>query len=119
VPSWNEEIPILVHSGGLTMRPTDNYGGDLLFMSLESGDWEVYVMPNTGGSMRNLSDSPGSQDGLATFSPDGKWVAFVSNRSGAWAVWVVKLDGTGLNKLFDLPAPPTIDWTDEQMSWGP
>ena len=118
-PSWNEEKPLLVHSGGLNMRATDNYGSDLLFMSLESGNWEVYVMPNTGGSPRNLSNSAGSQDGLATFSPDGKYVAFVSNRSGAWAVWVVKLDGTGLSKLFDLPAPPTLDWTEEHISWGP
>jgi len=119
VPSWNEQKPLLVHSGGLMMRATDNYGGDLLFMSLESGNWEVYVIPNTGGSSRNLSNSPSSDDGLATFSPDGKWVAFVSNRSGAWAVWVVKLDGTGLSKLFDLPAPLTIEWTEEHISWGP
>ena len=119
VPSWNEEKPLLVHSGGLMMRATDNYGGQLLIMSLESGNWEVYVIPNTGGSMRNLSNSPSSQDGLATFSPDGKWVAFLSNRSGAWAAWVVKPDGTGLSKLFDLPAPPTLDWTDEHLSWGP
>jgi predicted Ser/Thr protein kinase len=119
VPSWNEEKPVLVHGGGLTMRATDNYGGQLLFMSLESGNWEVYVIPNTGGSMRNLSNSPSSHDGLATFSPDGKWVAFLSNRSGTWAVWVVKPDGSGLSKLFDLPAPPTLEWTDEHISWGP
>ena len=119
VPSWNEQKPLLIHSGGLTMRATDNHGGDLVFMSLESGNWEVYVIPNTGGSSRNLSNSPGSQDGLATFSPDGKWVAFLSNRSGAWAVWVVRLDGAGLSKLFDLPAPPTLEWTEEHMSWGP
>jgi serine/threonine-protein kinase len=119
VPSWNEEKPLLVRSGGLTMRATDNHGGDLLFMSLESGNWEVYVSPNTGGTGRNLSNSSSSNDGLATFSPDGKWVAFVSNRGGTWAVWVVKLDGTGLSRLFDLPAPPTGEWTEEHMSWGP
>mgnify|MGYP001823506566 CR=1 FL=1 len=119
LPSWNEQLPLLVHSGGLTMRATDNYGRDLLYMSLEGGNWEVYVIPNTGGSSRNLSNSPGSQDGLATFSPDGKWVAFLSDRGGSWGVWVVKLDGTGLSKLFNLPAPPTLEWTDEQMSWGP
>ena len=120
VPSWNEEKPSLIHSGGLMMRATDNHGPDLLLMSLESGNWEVYVTPNDrAGSMRNLSNSPSSQDGLATFSPDGKWVAFVSDRSGAWAVWVVKPDGTGLSRLFDLPAPPTIDWTEEHVSWGP
>jgi TolB protein len=88
-------------------------------MSLESGNWEVYVIPNTGGTSRNLSNGPSSQDGLATFSPDGKQVAFVSDRGGAWAVWVVGLDGTGLSKLFNLPAPPTLEWTEEHISWGP
>jgi predicted Ser/Thr protein kinase len=119
VPSWNEEKPLLVHSGDLTMRATDNHGGNLLFMSRESGNWEVYVIANTGGNSRNLSNSPSSHDGLATFSPDGKWIAFLSNRSGDWAVWVIKPDGTGLSKLFDLPAAPTIEWTDEHISWGP
>ena len=61
----------------------------------------------------------GSQEGLATFSPDGKWVAFLSSRSGDWAVWVPRLDGTGLSKLFDLPAPPTLGWTEEHIAWEP
>ncbi len=120
VPSWSGAKPVLLHPGGLSMRATDNYGDSLLFMSLESGNWEVYTMPSaTGGSGRNLSNSPGSQDGLATFSPDGKWVAFASDRGGAWAIWVVKPDGTGLSRLFDLPAAPSLDWTDEHISWGP
>lgn len=118
MPSWNDR-PQLIRQGDLTLRATDNHGANLAFMSQESGDWEVYVMGNQGGGARNLSNSPGSNDGLATFSPDGKMVAFVSNRGGGWAIWVVKLDGTGLNKLFDLPAPLTSDWKEEHISWGP
>ncbi len=120
VPSWNGAKPVSLHSGGLSMRATDNYGDSLLFMSLESGNWEVYTMSSTtGGSGRNLSNSPSSQDGLATYSPDGKWIAFASDRSGAWAIWVVKPDGTGLSKQFNLPAAPSLDWTQEHISWGP
>jgi predicted Ser/Thr protein kinase len=117
MPSWGGE-PHLVHSDSLTARATDNHASQLVYMSQGTGDWEVYIIPVQGGTGRNLSNSPGTQDGLPTFSPDGKWVAFASNRDG-WAIWAVRPDGTGLKKLFGLPAPLTGEWTDEHISWGP
>jgi hypothetical protein len=118
MPSWGGR-PEVIKQGALIMRATDNYGAQLLYMSQDSGDWEVYAIPVQGGAPRNLSNSPSSQDGLGTFSPDGKLAAFASDRGGRWAIWMVKLDGTGLTKLFDLPAPPSGDWTEEHVSWGP
>ncbi len=118
MPSWSGR-PFIVHSGSLTLRATDSYGGQLLLMSEESGDWEVYVKPVAGGPARNLSNSPGSHDGLGTFSPDGELAAFVSNRGGMWAMWVVALDGSGLTRLFELPDVLTGVWTEESISWGP
>jgi hypothetical protein len=119
IPSWGESRPALLRQGGTDMRATDNYGGQLTFMSQEEGNWEVYVMPAGGGNPRNLSQSPSSNDGLGTFSPDGKMVAFASNRGGGWAVWVVGVNGSGLTKLFNLPGPPTSPWYEDSMSWGP
>jgi Tol biopolymer transport system component len=101
------------------MRPTDSHGANLLYMSQDSGNWEVYLVPNQGGSSVNLSKSASSQDGLGTFSPDGKNVAFVSNRDGNWAIWAVSKSGAGLTKLFDLPSKLTGTWTEESISWGP
>jgi Tol biopolymer transport system component len=118
MPSWSDR-PFMLHAGSLTLRVTDTYGQRLLLMSEETGDWEVHLKPVGGNPARNLTNSPGSHDGLGTFSPDGALAAFVSNRGGAWAVWVVKLDGSGLSRLFDLPAPLTGLWTEESMSWGP
>jgi tRNA A-37 threonylcarbamoyl transferase component Bud32 len=119
IPSWGESRPSLIHPGSTDMRATDNYGSQLLLMSQESGNWEVFLMPLQGGQARNLSNGPNSNDGLGTFSPDGRLVAFASNRQGGWAVWVVKLDGSGLTKLFNMPGPPTQPWYEDSMSWGP
>jgi hypothetical protein len=118
MPSWDGQ-PVLIRSGGTDMRATDNHGSQLVYMSAEGGNWEVYILPSQGGQGRNLSNSPGSHDGLGTFSPDGKMVAFVSNRGGGWAVWAVRLDGSGLTSLFNLPGAPTAPWNDDSISWGP
>jgi hypothetical protein len=118
MPSWDGR-PSMIHPGSTDMRATDNHGSQLLYMSQESGNWELYIVPVQGGEGRNLSDSPGSSDGLGTFSPDGTLVAFASNRGGGWAIWAVKPNGTGLTRLFDLPGAPTSNWTEEQIAWGP
>jgi serine/threonine protein kinase len=119
IPSWGEARPNLIHPGSTDMRATDNYGSQAVFMSQESGNWEVFIMGIQGGEARNLSNGPNSNDGLGTFSPDGKLVAFASNREGGWAIWVIKVDGTGLSKLVNMPGPPTQPWAEDSMSWGP
>jgi len=118
VPSWGGQ-PTRIFAGGLTDLGTDGFGSQILFTSQRDGNWELYLVNANGAGLRNLSNSSGSNDGLGTFSPDGKWVAFVSNRGGSWAIWAVRPDGTGLTKLFDLPAPLTGNWIDERISWGP
>jgi len=76
-----------------------------------------------GGQVRNLSQSPTSNDGLPAILPDGQWAAFVSDRSGRWAVWVVPTTEGQATKLFDLPAEtPWAEggraWFTERISWG-
>jgi hypothetical protein len=117
VPSWGGQ-PRRIFAGGATDWATDASGSQILFTSQRDGNWELYVVNQDGSGVRNLSNSPGSNDGLGTFSPDGKLIAFVSNREGSWAIWVVKPDGSGLAKLFNLPAKPTGTWSEERISWG-
>ena len=104
--------------------PTDTQGDLITFMSRQNGNWEAYVMNLNGDSVINLSDSPESNDGLPTISPNSKFVAFVSDRGGQWAVWVVPITGGISQKLFELPSNnPWGDdqrsWTNERISWGP
>jgi hypothetical protein len=104
--------------------PSDTKGNFIVFTSQRDGNWEAYVMDLNGGGVKNLSNSPDSNDGLPAISPDGNWVAFVSDRGGSWAVWAVPIMGGDVQKLFDLPADhPWGDgdrnWTNERISWGP
>jgi len=103
--------------------PADASATQLAFMSRRDGNWEVYVMANDGSAVRNLSNAAGN-DGLPTFSPDGKWVAFASDRDGRWAVWVVPVTGGEPQKLFTLPdadpwAAGDSAWVLERMTWSP
>ncbi len=104
--------------------PSDTKGNLIAFTSQRDGNWEAYVMDLNGAGVKNLSNSPGSNDGLPAISPDGNWVAFVSDRDGQWAVWVVPIVGGEAQKLFDLPAAILWGdgkraWTNERISWGP
>ncbi len=131
---------LLSHSSGsdtsdpmqLTFDSTDkapaaiSVPGDLTvaFMSLRDGNWEIYTMnavgPNAG--LTRLTTNP-ANDGLPTWSPDGKHIAFVSDRGGGWAIWAMNRDGSNQQKLFDLPDNPwgtgDWDWTTERIAWGP
>ncbi len=104
--------------------PTDTQDHWITLTSHRDGNWEAYVMDLNGAQLRNLSNSPTSNDGLPTISPDGDWVAFVSDRDGQWAVWAVPFSSGEPQKLFDLPTnTPWGDdergWLNERISWGP
>jgi Tol biopolymer transport system component len=70
--------------------------------------------------VRQLTSDPG-RDGLATASPDGRYIAFVTDREGAWSVYVMRIDGGLPYKLFDLDpgyGRDDRDWRQERISWG-
>ena len=103
--------------------PSDSEGNWIAFSSRRDGDWEAYVMDLNGGQVRNLSQSPASNDGIPTLSPDGQWIAFVSDRNGKWAIWVVPSAGGEATHLFDLPSDAPWGtgergWITERISWG-
>jgi TolB protein len=69
-----------------------------------------------GSGLEQLTDSGDDNSGLPTWSPDGRYIAFVSERGNHWAIWVMKSDGSGERKLFDLDG--TLIWA-ERISWAP
>jgi len=50
---------------------------------------DIYTMPEEHGDVRNLTESSGARDGWPAWSPDGKWVAYVSDKSGDNEIYLV------------------------------
>jgi len=79
------------------------HGKNILFELL--GD--LYLLPLEGGEAKRLplSDSSAKDgstmafDSQPKYSPDGKWIAFLSDREGAENLWIAKFDGTEPKQL--------------------
>jgi tricorn protease len=56
---------------------------------------DVYTAPAKEGEVRNLTDSQGVREISPAWSPDGRWVAYLSDRSGEYEIYVRPSDGTG------------------------
>ena len=56
---------------------------------------DVFTVPAKDGSIRNLTQTPGIREKYATWSPDGKYIAYVSDRSGEDELYIVPQDGLG------------------------
>ena len=67
-------------------------GNLLAFTGQREGDFDIYVVPSTGGAERRLTTSPGLDDG-SEFTPDGRWIYFNSARTGRMQVWRMRPDG--------------------------
>ncbi len=61
---------------------------------------DLYTLPIEGGEARAVLTGPPFES-QPRFSPDGKWVAFLSDRSGAENVWIARPDGAEAKKLSD------------------
>jgi len=54
---------------------------------------DIFTLPIEGGEAK-LIDGGMAFDSQPKFSPDGKWIAFLSDREGSENVWIMHPDGT-------------------------
>jgi tricorn protease len=56
---------------------------------------DVYTVPAKEGSVRDITQTPGINEMDAIWSPDGRWIAYLSDRSGEYELYLKPQDGVG------------------------
>ncbi len=56
---------------------------------------DVFTVPAEKGNTRNLTNTPGAREKNSIWSPDGKWIAYISDRTGEDELYLVPQDGNG------------------------
>lgn len=69
-----------------TISPT----GQRLLLSARGDVWSV---PAIQGAARNLTRTSGAAERTPVFSPDGKWIAYVSDVSGEYELYLMDVEG--------------------------
>ena len=65
---------------------------------------EVFTVPVEEGDIKQITDSPARERAVA-YSPDGKWIAYISDASGREELYATGTDGAGqAQKLTDIDA---------------
>lgn len=56
---------------------------------------EIFTAPAKNGPVRNLTQTSGVHERDAVWSPDGKWIAYISDATGENEIWIRPQDGHG------------------------
>lgn len=59
---------------------------------------DLFTVPATEGEIVNLTATPGVREMDPSWSPDGRWIAYLSDRSGEYEVYVRPADNSGPEK---------------------
>ena len=59
---------------------------------------DIFTAPAKEGEVRNLTDSQGVRELAPSWSPDGRWVAYLSDRTGEYEIYVRPGDGSGAER---------------------
>ena len=85
---------------------------------------EVFNVPVEKGVTRNITRTSGANERGAKWSPDGKWIAYISDRTGETEVWLQGEDGepqqltkgsdTYIRQIIWAPDSKTLLYTDRK-----
>ena len=75
---------------------------------------DVFTVPAKYGAIRNLTNSPGIHERNSQWSPDGRWIAYISDASGEDEIYIMPQDGSGRAKQITRNAETykySIEWS--------
>ena len=76
---------------------------------------EIFTVPAQYGNTRNLTRTPGVHERNGVWSPDGKWIAYVSDKTGEDEIYIRAQDGSGEPQQLTKNA----DTYKYQLFWSP
>lgn len=106
--------------GSSTLSPD----GSRLLLSARG---DIFTVPAKSGFTRNLTQSSFAHDRAPAWSPDGKWIAFLSDLNGEYEIYIQKQDGSEARKqittaadtyMFNIkwsPDSKKILWNDKKL----
>jgi len=74
---------------------------------------DIYTLPIEGGQAKLISGGM-AFDSQPKFSPDGKWIAFLSDREGSDNIWIMRPDGKDAKQVSKDPGSDFVT-----PSWSP
>ncbi len=66
--------------------------------ALFSARGEVFTVPQEKGEVRNITETPTIREIYSAWSPDGKWITYLSDRTGEYELYIRAQDGSDAEK---------------------
>ncbi|MGH9361276.1 MAG: S41 family peptidase, partial [Thermoanaerobaculia bacterium] len=84
---------------------------------------EVFTVPAKEGEPRNLTATPGAREMDPAWSPDGRWIAYLSDATGEYEIHVRRADGAGEPRRVTRDGgvwrfPPAWSPDSKKLAWG-
>lgn len=76
---------------------------------------DVFTVPAENGEIVNITQTPGIREIDPVWSPDGKWIAYLSDKTGEYEIFMKSSDGSGEEKQITYDG---IIWRFDAM-WSP
>jgi Tol biopolymer transport system component len=105
-------------TGHVSTPAVSPLGDEMAYLSDDDGHSNVWVMSANGQSRRITNEhDPEVAVGVPIWSPNAKWIAFVSSKGNvgfAFGVWIVRPDGSELQQV--VPQGFGVAWSEDGKS---